>query len=449
MKSRRSRRGPQRSPVANSSEIVSLDVKGYIHDGRGLAKHKGQAVFVSGALDGEQVEAKWTHRQSRYSEARTINVITPSPQRVAPYCKHFGQCGGCQLQHADSGTQLLIKHNAVLEQLTRAGVRAPSQQLKPIVMAPWHYRARARLAVKFDKAGKLSFGFRRQADSQLVNISECPVLPKTMQRLLQPLRSLLQKYDLKAVSHIELIQAEGETGVVMRHTRPIKAHAQEALQAFEREFQCKLWLSPDNQCLTTITGASTDPRLTLELECGALKLAFHPLDFTQVNCEVNQAMVDQAMRLLAPSAAETVVDLFCGIGNFTLPLAKRAGRVVGVEAIASMVARGRENAVANKLDNVEFMACDLEQHSLKSLQKRIGNFAAVLLDPPRAGALEACKQLPHTAAKRILYVSCNPSTLARDARSLTDAGFSLQSLGIMEMFPHTSHVETMALFTRG
>ncbi|MDO6747151.1 23S rRNA (uracil(1939)-C(5))-methyltransferase RlmD [Gilvimarinus sp. 1_MG-2023] len=452
MKSRRPGHGNRgrrpRQAAAVPTEPVTLTIDGYIHDGRGLARHQGQAVFVSGALDSEQVEARWTKRQSRFSEARLLQVLSPSPQRVEPACKHYGRCGGCQLQHASHAHQLEIKQNSVLDQLARAGAPAPQTLLPPIVGNPWHYRSRARLAVMFDKAGQLSFGFRRQGDSQLVNIEQCPVLPESLQGLIEPLRVLLQQLDVKAVSHVELIATQDQSVVILRHTRALKAEACAALTHFAESQCCQVWLSPDNQQLTDIAGEPLDPRLSFALVGGSLELRFHPLDFTQVNPEINRAMVDQAVRLLDPQTDEHVLDLFCGIGNFSLPLAQQAGRVTGVEAIKSMVARAGENAQSNQLSNLDFIAADLEQASLKTLQKKIGQFHAVLLDPPRAGAALACQQLAETAAKRILYVSCNPATLARDAHSLTQAGFSLDSLGIMEMFPHTSHVETMALFTR-
>lgn len=223
-------RRPQPPAPAVPAGTVTLDIDGYIHDGRGLARHNGQAVFVAGALQGERVEARWSRRQARFSEARTLQVLSASAERVGPVCRHYGQCGGCQLQHARPAHQLTIKQNAVLDQLARAGVAPARQLLPPVTAEPWHYRARARLAVLFDKAGRLSFGFRRQGDKQLVNVQQCPVLPEALQALLEPLRTWLQSYSVKAVSHVELIQAQGQVGVVLRHIRPLKPAHSEALE---------------------------------------------------------------------------------------------------------------------------------------------------------------------------------------------------------------------------
>lgn len=445
------RRPPSRRPSGPRPSLpppVELDIVGHIHDGRGLARYQGKAVFVSGALNGERVRVRWTKNQSKFAEASTLEVLEPSEYRITPRCQHFGRCGGCQLQYVNHHQQALLKQESVLNQLARAKVPPPRQLLPVLYANPWEYRARARLGVLFDRAGEVTLGFRRLGDKQLVQLSECPILRPELSSLIPELRHWLQHYQVRAVSHIELLYTTSGVAIVLRHISPVPAEALSWLGQWLVGKNCQLWLSPDNQTLTSIDGEPQSPRLTYTLEGSKVKLHFHPLDFTQVNPEINVAMVDQAMQLMAPGPEEHIVDLFCGIGNFSLPLAQRAQRVTAVEAVDRMVARGRENAQSNGVGNVTFLACDLEQHSLVQLEKSNGPFDAILLDPPRAGALLACQQMAETQVKRVLYISCNPATLARDAATLCEQGFVLDNLGILEMFPHTAHVETMALFTR-
>lgn len=449
----KSRRGKPRSrPTTRpSADPIELSVHGTIHDGRGLAHHGGKAVFVSGALEGETVLARLVNEQSRFCEARTLEVIEPSSQRVAPPCVHFGRCGGCQLQHMAEQTQHAVKQDGLLDQLRRRALELPAPLLPPLTGEPWGYRSRARLGVQFDKTGRVSLGFRQARDKVLVDLQQCPVLAPPLAALLAPLRAWLQEQALTPVTHVDFIQAEAVTALVIRHTQALPASALKTLTEWSHAQGATVWLQPakDPMQLLKLAGEPVDPRLRYCLADGALSLGFHPSDFTQINPAINRAMIDQALELLAPQPHEHLLDLFCGIGNFSLPMARLAGRVSGVEAVEAMVARGRENAAYNGLGNLSFFACDLTREPMGRLLGKTGQIDTLLLDPPRAGAREICEQLGGIkSVGRILYVSCDSATFVRDTGILTQQGYRLTQLGTMEMFPQTSHLEIMALFTR-
>ncbi|UTF61039.1 23S rRNA (uracil(1939)-C(5))-methyltransferase RlmD [Gilvimarinus sp. DA14] len=445
-KPNRSRR-PAREFVARD---IELNLTATSHDGRGIGRVDGKTVFVSGALEGERVRARLTSDQSRYSEARCLEVLQPAAERVEPRCRHFGHCGGCQLQFMDARHQPLVKQQGLLNQLARAGVPAPEQIAQPLVAQSYGYRTRARLGVTFDKAGQVSLGFRQWRDKQLVNLRQCPVLANELEALLDPLNKWLQQFQLYAVTHIDLIATQARPACVLRHTQAIPDNALAALRELAQEHQLQLWLQAqkDPSLLIDLDGQSVDPRLSLPLPEYGLELGFHPADFTQVNTHINQLMLRQAMTWLNAEPGTKVLDLFCGMGNFTLPMASLGVEVTGIEAVETMVQRGRENAERNGLSQAQFRACDLTRTSLSDLLTELGTADALLLDPPRAGAQQVCEQLPDSAIKRVLYVSCNPATLARDAQTLTQGGYRLARLGVMDMFPQTAHVESMALFER-
>ncbi|WP_049722017.1 23S rRNA (uracil(1939)-C(5))-methyltransferase RlmD [Gilvimarinus polysaccharolyticus] len=435
---------------------LTLEIDSLAHDGRGIARQQGKIIFVSGALPGERVVAKVVQQLSRYSEAQLLEVLNPSEQRQAPACVHFGQCGGCQLQHLSGPDQLTAKQYTVLDQLRRFASLAPEQVVAPLTASEFGYRARARLGVQFAKNGELSLGFRRAGDKQLVALSECPVLQPPLQTALAPLATWLTHFKVLAVTHVELVAAAERCALVLRVIRALTDDARQALQKIADEHHWQVFLQPssDKKSLTDLNNAPVDPRLYYQLETATadqepLTIGFHPTDFTQVNPALNQKMVAQVIDWLGLSQSELMWDLFCGVGNFSLPAAQLAGRVVGVEAIEAMVARGRENATAAGLNNLDFIAADLSQSSIDKLIHKAGRPDAVLLDPPRDGAREICEQLGTLKRARIVYVSCNPATFARDARILVDRGYRLQRFGVMEMFPQTAHLETMALLVKG
>lgn len=430
--------------------LSNLAIERLSHDGRGISRWQGKTLFVEGALPGELVNGRLVHEQSRYAEAVADKILLAAPERVAPPCGYYDRCGGCQFQHLAPEHQLQAKQAALLDQLQRTAGLVPKRLLAPIESVSHGYRSRARLGVWYPRGGGVTLGFRQRRSRELVDIGHCLVLDPVIDRLLQPLSGWLSNLQSRAaISHIELIATQEGSAVVLRQMKPLAEPDLIALgQLGERE-QALLWLQDTNEGpLKALSGELCDPRLSYKLPEFNLELEFHPRDFTQVNARVNGAMVAQAMALLQPGPEDRVLDLFCGIGNFTLALARFAGQVVGVEAVESMVLRGRENARRQGLDNLEFIAADLTQLSGAVLSKRVGKVSALLLDPPREGAREILAGIGQLAPERLVYVSCNPATLARDAGLLAQQGYRLEAAGVLDMFPHTSHVESMALFLR-
>ncbi|WP_207061256.1 23S rRNA (uracil(1939)-C(5))-methyltransferase RlmD [Motiliproteus sp. SC1-56] len=415
------------------------------HDGRGLCQHRGKTLFITGALPEERVRVRYRQRRGKYDEAQTLEVVRPSPQRVEPRCPHFGVCGGCQLQHQAPAAQLAAKQRQALDQLRRLGKVEPEALLPPLDGPHWHYRRRARLGIRCDRKGRPLLGFRQQGSNQLTAITQCPVLEPRGEKLLQALQAQVQQLQRpQALSHLEIALGDEDAALVVRHTAPLADPDRAALEALCQQQGAILCLQPGGpETLHCPNGAA--PRLHYRLQ--EQTLAFHPGDFTQVNGGVNRAMVAQALALLDPQPGDRVLDLFCGLGNFTLPLARRAGEVVGVEGAEAMVCRGRENASALGLGNVHFYDADLTADLSRAPWFGAG-FNKALLDPPRAGALEVIRQIGSLDIETLLYVSCDPATLARDAGELQARGYSLRKFGVMNMFPHTAHVESMALFTR-
>lgn len=429
------------------------------HDGRGVASLDGKTVFIDGALVGEKVTARLVEDHARFIDARIDQLIDSSPERVVPPCEHFASCGGCQLQYMQPSAQVEMKQKAVLEQLQRWGGVVPKQILPAISAGDRAYRSRARLGVWYEADGSVTLGFRQRYSNDITPVKQCVVLVPELNALLAPLHNWLTELRaVKAVTHIELVKGQNATAIILRHTKKLAEADLLALSHLAETAQCKVWLEPNgNLGLTDLAGEPCDPRLGYSVE--GLELGFHPQDFTQVNPQVNQQMIAQALDLLALKPTDRVLDLFCGIGNFTLPIAQQCAEVVGIEAVESMVLRGRENAERLTITNAKFIAANLADMTHTQLQRLGGankeqGIAAILLDPPRDGAKDiiasilrwdAEKQL---SPKRIVYVSCNPATLARDSALLAEAGYHLDKLGVLDMFPHTSHVESMALFLR-
>ncbi|HWV16859.1 MAG TPA: 23S rRNA (uracil(1939)-C(5))-methyltransferase RlmD [Cellvibrio sp.] len=443
-------RAPEKKISQFNMRLGEFSIDRMSHDGRGISQWKDKTLFIDGALAGERVTARLLEEHSRYAEARADEVIAASPYRQPPPCAHYALCGGCQLQHLDPEQQLLMKQDAVLEQLERWGGVIPRQVVTPIHSASEGYRTRARLGVWYEDDGEVTLGFRQRQSNKLVQIDQCLVLAADLNRLLAPLKTWLTGLrSARAVTHIELIAAHPGATLVLRHTKPLDAADLAALESLAQSLDFTVWLQgAEGASLKDFTGKLVDPRLVYQLQGPGLELGFHPQDFTQVNPQVNNKMVAQAIEWLALQGDERVLDLFCGIGNFTLPLAQRCAEVFGIEAVDSMVERGRENAARANIANVSFLAADLGKTSENRLYQTCGEIDAVLLDPPRDGAKEIISKLPQLSPRRIVYVSCNPATLARDAKVLAEAGYQLDSLGVMDMFPHTAHIESMALFIK-
>ena len=428
-------------------QIQILDLS---HDGRGVARREdGKAVFVAGALPGETVLAEPTARSRRFDEARTLEVLAASPERVPPRCPHFGTCGGCVLQHLAQDRQIVAKQQVLLENLERIGKVAPGRVLEPLTADSWGYRRKGRFSVRrVNKKDKTLVGFREQDPRFVADLGQCHTVIPQIGMKIQALAALVDGLQAREqIPQIEFIAGDDAIALTVRHLAPLEEADRAALAAFGREHGFSMFLQPKGpDSVHPLDGQA--PALSFRLPQWEVELAFEPLDFIQVNAGLNQKMIARALELLDARAGERVLDLFCGLGNFTLPLARTVAEVVGVEGDAGLVARARANAQRNGLDNAQFFAADLTQDQRGTPWMRAG-FDKLLLDPPRSGADEVLKQLPLQGIDRIVYVSCHPGSLARDAGYLVhERGYRLVAAGVMDMFPHTAHVESIALFER-
>ncbi|OWJ93091.1 23S rRNA (uracil(1939)-C(5))-methyltransferase [Pseudomonas sp. A46] len=437
--------GGARTPQVPVGKKQRLRIERLAHDGRGIAFLEGRTWFVAGALPEEEVEARVLAARSQVVEARAERVLVASPLRLAPPCAHAGHCGGCTLQHLPHGEQLALKQRTLAEQLARFADLAPTTWAAPLVGTEFGYRRRARIAVRWDaRARQLEVGFRAASSQAIVGIEDCPVLVQPLQPLLRGLPDLLRGFDKpQAVGHVELFQGTA-SALLLRHTQPLAEADLLRLRAFCQAQGAQLWLQGEGEPQPD----QADARLAYRLERWNLELDYRPGDFVQVNAAVNEAMVAQALDWMNPQPGDRVLDLFCGLGNFALPLARQVREVVAVEGVEAMVQRARGNARANGLENLQVFQADLSNPLADAAWARQG-FDAVLLDPPRDGAFEAVRQMAATGARRVVYVSCNPATLARDSAELVKQGYQLKKAGILDMFPQTAHVEAMALFEAG
>ncbi len=440
-----------RSPRIDKTPFEAQIVD-HSHDGRGIARREGKTVFVSGALPGERVMAEQTAKNRHFDEARTLEVLQPSPDRVIPRCPHFGTCGGCVLQHLDEEQQIVLKQRVLLENLERIGHVGPQRVLPPLTGDSWGYRRKGRFSVRrVNKKDKTLVGFRETDPRFVADLREChTVIPQIGQRI-EALALLVEglhaRHDIPQIEFIAGDIAPDGSGValVFRHMQPLHEADLAALVAFAQAHQFAIFLQPGGVDSVSPLWPEA-PELAFTLPQWNIELAFQPLDFIQVNATLNQKMIARTFELLDPQPQDRILDLFCGLGNFTLPLARLAGEAVGVEGEAGLVARARDNARRNGLDNAHFHAADLTQDLRGTAWMRQG-FHKLLLDPPRSGAAEVLKQLPLKRIDRIVYVSCHPASLARDAGFLVgECGYTLKSAGVMDMFPHTGHVESIALF---
>ena len=431
------------SPKNREVTPTNLVITDFSSDGRGIARHQNKTVFVSGALPGETIEVIHYRRHKRFSECQTKSVLTPCTQRIKPQCKHFGACGGCELQYLNAEHQLTYKQNALLSMLERQQKITPQSVLPAIKSTAYGYRTRARFGIT--RTNQLAF--REGGNDELVPIETCPVLVEPLLKLLEPLNQWLSTLPSRSgVTHIEINNAEPLPAIVVRHIKPLSQKAINHLKTLNNTAVC--WLqSEKNGLLRDLDGNIAALNLNYPLADYGLQFAFQPGDFTQVNQQVNAAMVKQALEWLALEKSDHVADLFCGIGNFTLPIARFSGRIFGIEADQQMVVRGERNAALNNIDNVQFIALDLNTQALTRFLDR-EQCQKVLLDPPRSGARFVCEQIADSAVQRVVYVSCNPASFSRDSRILVDSGFEMTALRVLDMFPQTVHLETMALFVR-
>lgn len=430
-------------------EPVELNIENLAHDGRGVARLDGKAVFVHGALPGEKVRGKITRRRRDLDEAITLDVLSASPDRAEPGCAFYDRCGGCSLQHMQPARQLEAKQAMVLENLRRIGQVEPQQLLAPVSGPQWGYRHKARLAVRNVRGkGRVLVGFRERQSPYVADMTRCEILHPSVGGLLEPLSALIGSLSIRnRIPQIEVAVGDALTVLVFRVLDAPGTDDQAQLKAFAAQHDIEIQLQPGGpQSVYALSEPAGE--LYYSLPEHDVRLGFGALDFTQVNHALNRELVNQALQRLAPGADERVLDLFCGLGNFSLPLARRAGEVLGVEGDEALVARARANADANGIANARFAVADL--HDGAALERASWlreSFDAVLIDPPRSGARELLPALAAMGHPRLLYVSCHPATLARDAGLLVhEYGYALRELGVLDMFPHTSHVESMALF---
>lgn len=423
------------------------------HDGRGIALLNGKTTFIRGALPGEEVTFHYTRRHPRFDEGQVTEVLKASTERVIPPCKYVQQCGGCSLQHFQSEKQLLFKQTTLLQQLKHI-VQVEPDLLPPISGSQWGYRTKARLTVQFDpKMQSMILGFRdaHRAD-KTVSIDHCMVLhPKVDQHIIETRELINQLAAKRSITHIEIAVSDNDdVAFIFGHVGSLNAADQQKLTTFAQINNFRIYLQPkDKSPIHLLYPVMSNDLLSYHLNFENINLAieFYPTDFTQINYQINQRMVKQAIELLALTAEDSVLDLFCGLGNFSLPMAHYCQQVVGIEGDAQMVARATMNAQKNQIRNASFYSADLAVPLAKHSSWLSQKYNKILLDPPRTGALELITQLDRFKAEKIVYVSCNPATLARDAKILVQQhGYRLKTVGIMDMFPHTSHVESIALF---
>ena len=429
------------------AKIESLD-----HEGRGVAHVDGKAVFVEGALPGEVVEFATYRRKRSYEKAHALSVLRASSQRIEPACPHFGTCGGCSMQHLTLAGQTAAKQRVLEDALWHIGRLKPEQLFPPISGTGWGYRTRARLSVRHvaSKGGAL-VGFREKHSSYVAMMDSCAVLPPHVSALIPPLKVLIDGMSQPdRMPQIEVAVGGARTVLLLRHLEALAPDDLDRLRHFADAHGVIWYLQAKGPDTVTLFHPADAPLPSYELPDFGLELLFHPTEFTQVNHGVNRMLVRRAMALLKPQFGERVADLFCGLGNFTLPIARLGAQVLGVEGSAGLVKRARENAEHNGLgERCEFTVANLFEATEESFAA-MGPFDKVLIDPPREGAIALVKALPADGGPRcIVYVSCSPATLARDAAVLVrEKGYRLRGAGIANMFPHTSHLESIALFER-
>ncbi|MBS0314022.1 MAG: 23S rRNA (uracil(1939)-C(5))-methyltransferase RlmD [Proteobacteria bacterium] len=430
---------------------ITLHIESLDHEGQGVARREGKTVFVDGALAGEVVLAHVTRNKPSYEKAATDDVLRASTFRVRPACPHFGVCGGCSMQHLDARAQLATKQRVLEDQLLHLGGVRAELIFPPIEGPHWGYRHRARLSVRHvEKKGGVLVGFHERRSSYVADMTQCRVLPEAISALLPSLRVLVAGLAARdRVPQIEYAQGDGLPTLVLRHLEPLADRDVDALRAFAATHGVQWYLQPKGPySVRPLPGE--EHRLGYRLPEFGLRYAFQPTEFTQVNPHVNAMLVRRALRLLEVRSTDRVADLFCGLGNFTLPIAQKAGMTYGIEGSAALIERARENARSNGLgDRVDFAVGDLFAVT-DGWFETLPRVNKLLIDPPRDGAVAVVKALPPAASRRIerlVYVSCNPATLARDAAILIhEKGYRLAGAGVANMFPHTAHVESIALF---
>lgn len=431
---------------------VELTIESMTLEGKGVAHLEGKVVFVEGALPSETVKARYTLQKKSFDEATTLEVLTASPERIDPKCQHYAICGGCTWQHLAPDAQIHYKQKAMLDNLKHVGKVEPQSILEPLRGDIWGYRRKARLGVRYvHKKEKVLVGFRERDGQYLADISRCEVLHPSVGEHLTDLQALVTGLvQRERIPQIEVAVGDNTTALIVRHLDPLPPEDVAQLRAYGERMNQQIYLQPKGPDTVHCIWPANPTTLYYEHPTFQTRVEFGPQDFFQVNQSINLQMVKRAVELIAPKEDETVLDLFCGLGNFTLPLARHAMQVTGVEGDAVMVKRAKQSAELNAVHNTDYFACNLmDDDALKNQAWLKRQYDKILLDPPRAGAIEVMPYIGCLKAKRIVYVSCNPATLARDAHELVHThGYQLTSAGVMDMFPHTSHVESIAVFDK-
>jgi len=430
------------------SKVYELNIESLSHEGRGISHHDNKIIFTRGALPGEKIIATRTHSRAKYEEADIVEILQSSPDRIDAKCAVYGICGGCSFQHLSSQNQIIAKQSWLQSAFMGQAKVLPKQWLEPLQVESWGYRRKARLGVRYvNKKDKVLVGFRERKSSFITVMERCEVLHPLLGDNLELLGECIGKLSVKFhVPQIEVAIAELDTILILRHLQSLTREDEIILQEYGEKLKVT-WYTQSGG-LETVKPLSEAVSLNYSLPDHDLKMTFLPTDFTQVNFELNQKMINLALQLLDLNKEDKVIDLFCGLGNFTLPISRYVKAVVGIEGDSGLVERAKENARQNGVSNASFYKADLFEDVSGFEWFRGKKYNKALIDPARSGAIEIVELLPKLGVERLVYVSCNPSTLARDTSRLIDLGFTLSSAGVMDMFPQTAHVESIALFLK-
>lgn len=432
------------------TEPQQVSVESLTHDGRGVARVADKTVFVDGALPGEEVVFRYTRVRSNYDEGEVLEVLKPSPHRITPACEFFHSCGGCSLQHLEPAEQIRIKQMMLVDNLARIGKVQAEDILSPLTGPIWGYRQKARLGVRYVRnKERVLVGFREKHSRFLADMTHCKILNPLVGERLEELSQLIRQLSCyKQIAQIEVAIGDEGVALIFRHLVDLTETDKQLLTEFGQQHDFQIYLQPKGPDSVTLLWSEA-ASLSYRLPAYDITLEFRPNDFTQVNTAINQAMVRRALELLEPQATDHVLELFCGLGNFSLPLARQVKEVMAVEGDTALIERARENAKHNAIHNIDFHVANLMAEVSGLFWLRQCHYDKVLLDPPRSGALEILPHLASLKVSRIVYISCNPATLARDAGILVNEyGYRLVKTGVMDMFPHTTHVESIALFCK-
>lgn len=443
----------------SAGQVISVLIERLDHNGTGVGKYQNKPVFIESTLPKEQVKAKLTETKGKFFKAQLTEVVVPSEQRIQPSCTHFKTCGGCDLQHLTFDQHLAYKQKKVIDLFSRNQLLLALPWQKSITSEPWQYRRKARIGVQYNKLGEPIIGFRQRSSNNLVSLKQCPILIKPAKNIFTHLKSVIKMLELpKSIGHVEVIYTQFIT-LIIRQLVPLNEHDTELWTSLADQQQWQIYIDDGKKIkplthttplyyqLTDYSSNAQATDLSSVLYNKSLRIYFEPKDFIQVNHNVNESMIKQAIEWLALKEDDQVLDLFCGLGNFSLPIAQQVKNVIGVEGQQAMVDKAAFNAEMNNITNAQFFQSDLNNHWLEQTWAD-KQYTKALLDPARAGAFEAIEQLIKLNITHVVYVSCDPATLAKDSQLLVSNGYTIEKIAIMDMFAQTKHIETMVLFKK-